>query len=264
MGRVAGVNDSGEAAFVTVAFPRIKRLAGLRCRAPVPNSISPTYARLGLEQLAHLDTWCRSRYGSRTLLPVPLRPCLLTPSAFRRANPGHSLNSSRSFCPCFMAALRKNHRAIQREACDRISHGPPPSPRPSAQGVREAISVFRADAARRARCPFPRDQHADVDALRELDRVCCAAGLAIPRRAPRGAPRVQLESGAGPSSRVSTRARRARHPYEIVFVNDAAPTARWLCASIPKPPSDSRGLSPAPSASQAIMAGFEYCAASAS
>jgi dTDP-4-amino-4,6-dideoxygalactose transaminase len=92
------VNDAREAAVIEeLRFHGIRRLAdGTRdvVRAGTKYNFSDVSARLGLEQLAHLDEWCRARErlahryfecleGDELLTPERLPP---------RDNPGHSWN----------------------------------------------------------------------------------------------------------------------------------------------------------------------------
>jgi dTDP-4-amino-4,6-dideoxygalactose transaminase len=99
------LNDEREAAIVDeLRFHGIRRLAdGTRDveRASAKYNFSDVSARLGLEQLPHLDTWCRARErlahryfeclaGDELLVPERLPP---------RDNPGHSWNMFTALLP---------------------------------------------------------------------------------------------------------------------------------------------------------------------
>jgi len=115
-GGALALNDEREAAIVDeLRFHGIKRLPdGTRDveRAGVKYNFSDVSARLGLEQLAHLEDWCRvrarlaQRYfeclaGDDLLAPERLPP---------RANPGHSWNMFTVLLP--LQALRSTRKAF--------------------------------------------------------------------------------------------------------------------------------------------------------
>jgi len=108
------VNDEAEAKRVEeIRFHGIKRLAdGTRDveHAGAKLNLSDVSARLGLEQLTHLDAWCQARErlashyfrcleGDRFLTPERLPP---------RANPGHSWNMFAVLLP--LAAARTTRK----------------------------------------------------------------------------------------------------------------------------------------------------------
>jgi dTDP-4-amino-4,6-dideoxygalactose transaminase len=110
------VNDAREASIVEeLRFHGIRRLAdGTRDveRAGAKYNFSDVSARLGLEQLAHLDAWCRARErlaaryfeclaGDDLLTPERLPP---------RDNPGHSWNMFTMLLP--LAALGRTRKSF--------------------------------------------------------------------------------------------------------------------------------------------------------
>ena len=122
-GGALALNDEREAAIVDeLRFHGIRRLPdGTRDveRAGVKYNFSDVSARLGLEQLAHLDDWCRARArlaqryfeclaGDDLLAPERLPP---------RDNPGHSWNMFTVLLP--LQALRSTRKvfmdAMQKE-----------------------------------------------------------------------------------------------------------------------------------------------------
>jgi dTDP-4-amino-4,6-dideoxygalactose transaminase len=115
-GGALALNDEREAAIVDqLRFHGIKRLPdGTRDveRAGAKYNFSDVSARLGLEQLAHLDDWCRARErlahryfeclaGDDLLAPECLPP---------RNNPGHSWNMFAVLLP--LQALRSTRKAF--------------------------------------------------------------------------------------------------------------------------------------------------------
>jgi len=115
-GGALALNDEREAAIVDeLRFHGIKRLPdGTRDveRAGAKYNFSDVSARLGLEQLTHLDEWCRARErlarryfecleGDDLLAPERLPP---------RENPGHSWNMFAVLLP--LQALRSTRKAF--------------------------------------------------------------------------------------------------------------------------------------------------------
>jgi dTDP-4-amino-4,6-dideoxygalactose transaminase len=115
-GGALALNDEREAAIVDeLRFHGIRRLPdGTRDveRAGVKYNFSDVSARLGLEQLAHLEDWCRARArlaqhyfeclaGDDLLAPERLPP---------RDNPGHSWNMFAVLLP--LQALRSTRKAF--------------------------------------------------------------------------------------------------------------------------------------------------------
>jgi dTDP-4-amino-4,6-dideoxygalactose transaminase len=107
------VNDAGEAAAVErLRFHGIVRLPdGTRdvAEAGAKHNMADVSARLGLEQLAHLDDWCRARErlaahyfrcleGDDLLVPERLPP---------RRNPGHSWNMFTVLLPLAQTGLTR-------------------------------------------------------------------------------------------------------------------------------------------------------------
>src|SRR5258705_2065265 len=97
-GGALALNDEREAAIVDeLRFHGIKRLPdGTRDveRAGVKYNFSDVSARLGLEQLTHLDDWCRTRERlAHRYFESLAGDALLTPERLPpRDNPGHSWN----------------------------------------------------------------------------------------------------------------------------------------------------------------------------
>jgi len=110
------LNDEREAAIVDeLRFHGIKRLPdGTRDveRAGVKYNFSDVSARLGLEQLAHLDEWCRARQRlARHYFECLAGDDLLTPERLPpRDNPGHSWNMFTVLLP--LQALRSTRKAF--------------------------------------------------------------------------------------------------------------------------------------------------------
>lgn len=183
------LNDEREAALVEeLRFHGIRRLAdGTRDveRAGSKYNFSDVSARLGLEQLAHLDEWCRARErlahhyfacleGDGLLIPERLPP---------RDNPGHSWNMFTVLLP--LEATGRSRKAFI-DAMHREGIG---------VGVSyEAIhltTLFRAKGFLPGRFPvseriaretvtlplFPEMHEADVE------RVCAAMGRVLRRKA---------------------------------------------------------------------------------
>jgi dTDP-4-amino-4,6-dideoxygalactose transaminase len=110
------LNDEREAAIVDeLRFHGIKRLPdGTRDveRAGVKYNFSDVSARLGLEQLAHLDEWCRARQRlARHYFECLAGDDLLTPERLPpRDSPGHSWNMFTVLLP--LQALRTSRKAF--------------------------------------------------------------------------------------------------------------------------------------------------------
>ena len=110
------LNDEREAAIVDeLRFHGIKRLPdGTRDveRAGVKYNFSDVSARLGLEQLAHLDEWCRARQRlARHYFECLAGDDLLTPERLPpRNSPGHSWNMFTVLLP--LQALRSSRKAF--------------------------------------------------------------------------------------------------------------------------------------------------------
>jgi dTDP-4-amino-4,6-dideoxygalactose transaminase len=183
------VNDGAEAAMVEqLRFHGIKRLDdGTRDveRAGAKYNFSDVSARLGLEQLAHLDEWCRARErlarhyfacleGDDLLAPGRLAP---------RDNPGHSWNMFTALLP--LEAIRMSRKQFI-EAMHKEGIG---------IGVSyEAIhltSLFRAKGFREGMFPVSERIARETVTLplyvemRETDveRVCQALGRVMRRKA---------------------------------------------------------------------------------
>jgi len=115
-GGALALNDEREAAIVDeLRFHGIKRLPdGTRDveRAGVKYNFSDVSARLGLEQLAHLDEWCRARQRlARHYFECLAGDDLLTPERLPpRDNPGHSWNMFTVLLP--LQALRSSRKAF--------------------------------------------------------------------------------------------------------------------------------------------------------
>jgi dTDP-4-amino-4,6-dideoxygalactose transaminase len=110
------LNDEREAAFVDeLRFHGIKRLPdGTRDVevAGTKYNFSDVSARLGLEQLAHLDEWCRMRERlAHRYFEVLAGDDLLTPETLPpRDNPGHSWNMFAVLLP--LAKLGITRKAV--------------------------------------------------------------------------------------------------------------------------------------------------------
>jgi dTDP-4-amino-4,6-dideoxygalactose transaminase len=110
------VNDAAEAALIDqLRFHGIKRLAdGTRDVevAGTKYNFSDVSARLGLEQLNHLDDWCRARERlAHRYFEVLAGDDLLTPETLPpRDNPGHSWNMFTVLLP--LAALGTTRKAV--------------------------------------------------------------------------------------------------------------------------------------------------------
>ena len=110
------VNDAGEAALVEeLRFHGIKRLPdGTRDveRAGAKYNFPDVSARLGLEQLTHLDEWCRMRERlAHRYFECLAGDDLLTPERLPpRDNPGHSWNMFTVLLP--LEALRTSRKAF--------------------------------------------------------------------------------------------------------------------------------------------------------
>ncbi len=115
-GGALALNDEREAAIVDeLRFHGIKRLPdGTRDveRAGVKYNFSDVSARLGLEQLAHLDDWCRARARlAQRYFECLAGDDLLTPERLPpRDNPGHSWNMFTALLP--LQALRSSRKAF--------------------------------------------------------------------------------------------------------------------------------------------------------
>jgi len=115
-GGALALNDEREAAIVDeLRFHGIKRLPdGTRDveRAGVKYNFSDVSARLGLEQLAHLDEWCRARQRlAHRYFECLAGDDLLTPERLPpRDNPGHSWNMFTVLLP--LQALRSTRKAF--------------------------------------------------------------------------------------------------------------------------------------------------------
>ena len=115
-GGALALNDEREAAIVDeLRFHGIKRLPdGTRDveRAGVKYNFSDVSARLGLEQLAHLDEWCRARARlAHRYFECLAGDDLLTPERLPpRDNPGHSWNMFTVLLP--LQALRSTRKAF--------------------------------------------------------------------------------------------------------------------------------------------------------
>jgi dTDP-4-amino-4,6-dideoxygalactose transaminase len=115
-GGALALNDEREAAIVDeLRFHGIKRLAdGTRDveRAGVKYNFSDVSARLGLEQLAHLEDWCRTRARlARRYFECLAGDDLLTPERLPpRDNPGHSWNMFAVLLP--LQALRSTRKTF--------------------------------------------------------------------------------------------------------------------------------------------------------
>jgi dTDP-4-amino-4,6-dideoxygalactose transaminase len=115
-GGALALNDEREAAIVDeLRFHGIKRLSdGTRDveRAGVKYNFSDVSARLGLEQLTHLDDWCRARARlAQRYFECLAGDDLLTPERLPpRDNPGHSWNMFTVLLP--LQALRSTRKAF--------------------------------------------------------------------------------------------------------------------------------------------------------
>ena len=115
-GGALALNDEREAAIVDeLRFHGIKRLPdGTRDveRAGVKYNFSDVSARLGLEQLARLDDWCRARARlAQRYFECFAGDDLLTPERLPpRDNPGHSWNMFTVLLP--LQALRSTRKAF--------------------------------------------------------------------------------------------------------------------------------------------------------
>ena len=115
-GGALALNDEREAAIVDeLRFHGIKRLPdGTRDveRAGVKYNFSDVSARLGLEQLAHLEDWCRARARlAQRYFECLAGDDLLTPERLPpRDNPGHSWNMFTVLLP--LQALRSSRKAF--------------------------------------------------------------------------------------------------------------------------------------------------------
>lgn len=115
-GGALAVNDAREAALVEeLRFHGIKRLAdGTRDveRAGAKYNFSDVSARLGLEQLAHLDEWCRARERlAHRYFECLAGDDLLTPDRLPpRDNPGHSWNMFTVLLP--LEAMGRTRKAF--------------------------------------------------------------------------------------------------------------------------------------------------------
>jgi len=115
-GGALALNDEREAAIVDeLRFHGIKRLPdGTRDveRAGVKYNFSDVSARLGLEQLARLEDWCRARARlAQRYFECLAGDDLLTPERLPpRDNPGHSWNMFAVLLP--LQALRSTRRAF--------------------------------------------------------------------------------------------------------------------------------------------------------
>jgi len=115
-GGALALNDEREAAIVDeLRFHGIKRLPdGTRDveRAGVKYNFSDVSARLGLEQLARLDDWCRARARlAQRYFECLAGDDLLTPERLPpRDNPGHSWNMFTVLLP--LQALRSTRKAF--------------------------------------------------------------------------------------------------------------------------------------------------------
>jgi dTDP-4-amino-4,6-dideoxygalactose transaminase len=115
-GGALALNDEREAAIVDeLSFHGIKRLPdGTRDveRAGVKYNFSDVSARLGLEQLAHLEDWCRARARlAQRYFECLAGDDLLTPERLPpRDNPGHSWNMFTVLLP--LQALRSTRKAF--------------------------------------------------------------------------------------------------------------------------------------------------------
>jgi len=115
-GGALALNDEREAAIVDeLRFHGIRRLAdGTRDveRAGVKYNFSDVSARLGLEQLAHLEDWCRARARlAQRYFECLAGDDLLTPERLPpRDNPGHSWNMFAVLLP--LQALRSTRKAF--------------------------------------------------------------------------------------------------------------------------------------------------------
>jgi len=115
-GGALALNDEREAAIVDeLRFHGIKPLPdGTRDveRAGVKYNFSDVSARLGLEQLAHLDDWCRARARlAQRYFECLSGDDLLTPERLPpRDNPGHSWNMFTVLLP--LQALRSTRKAF--------------------------------------------------------------------------------------------------------------------------------------------------------
>ncbi|TMG74351.1 MAG: DegT/DnrJ/EryC1/StrS aminotransferase family protein [Betaproteobacteria bacterium] len=122
-GGALALNDEREAAIVDqLRFHGIKRLPdGTRDveRAGAKYNFSDVSARLGLEQLAHLEDWCRARERlARCYFECLAGDDLLAPECLPpRDNPGHSWNMFAVLLP--LQAMRSTRKAfmdaMQRE-----------------------------------------------------------------------------------------------------------------------------------------------------
>jgi dTDP-4-amino-4,6-dideoxygalactose transaminase len=117
------VNDAGEAEVIEqLRFHGIQRLAdGTRdvVRAGTKYNFSDVSARLGLEQLAHLDEWCRARERlAHRYFECLEADELLTPERLPpRDNPGHSWNMFTVLLPLeAMGRTRKGFIGAMAEA----------------------------------------------------------------------------------------------------------------------------------------------------
>ena len=115
-GGALALNDEREAAIVDeLRFHGIKRLPdGTRDveRAGVKYNFSDVSARLGLEQLAHLEDWCRARARlAQRYFECLAGDDLLTPERLPPSdNPGHSWNMFAVLLP--LQALRSTRKAF--------------------------------------------------------------------------------------------------------------------------------------------------------
>ena len=183
------VNDAAEAARVEqLRFHGIKRLDDGTRDVEQPGAkynFSDVSARLGLEQLAHLDTWCEARGRlARHYFDCLEGDDLITPERLPpRDNPGHSWNMFTVLLPLTAAGTTRKRfiDAMQKEAIGiGISY--------------EAIhltSYFRAKGFREGQFPvseriaretvslplFPEMRDADVE------RVCAAMSRVLRRKA---------------------------------------------------------------------------------
>ncbi len=183
------VNDADEAARVErLRFHGIRRLPDGTRDVEEPGgklNLSDVSARLGLEQLRHLDAWCRARERlARRYFECLEGDDLLTPERLPpRDNPGHSWNLFTVLLP--LEAMGRGRKAfIDAMAQERIGIGI------SYEAI-HLTSHFRRKGFREGRFPvseriaretvtlplFPEMREADVE------RVCEAVGRTLRRRA---------------------------------------------------------------------------------
>jgi len=176
-GRALALNNEREAAIVDeLRFHGIKRLAdGTRDveRAGVKYNFSDVSARLGLEQLAHLEDWCRAVRGLRRATSNASRATIaLTPERRRRATTLTSWNMSRCCCRCRRCASTRTafmDADARRKASQhrRLLRSDPPHHALSATRDSRGMFPSRSASARETvhRCrSFPRCERWIVEA----------------------------------------------------------------------------------------------------